>query len=231
MTRRQWRRTLLLVRLALIGLIALAVLAPPPPPVEPGVTEVDLRSGRTERVLLIGDSTLWRAEPILNERQPHWHVDAKRGRPVKALGPRLDAYLRHNPAPDMFVMALGANRSHNPDWSKRRLVHALNKLPRRTDVLLLLVVRTGKFQAWKDRVLRDYNRFSRQVARQRPNTWVVNWRRAVLRDPTLNHRTGRSSLLEDGVHQTGGPRARIRQGPGARRFAGMIERKARQVAR
>ena len=83
-------------------------------------------------------------------------------------------------------MALGTNRSSNPDWNRRRLGRAINKLPAETNVYLMMVVRAGRFQAWKDSVLRDYNRISRSLAKRRPNTWIIDWRGTVLLDSTLN---------------------------------------------
>ena len=106
---------------------------------------------------MIGDSTTKRVTPWLAEHQPSWHVDGKGGRPVRALPGRIEVYLRSHPAPADFIMALGTNRSFNPDWTKERLVHAINKLPAETNVYLMMVVRAGRFQAWKDAVLRDYN--------------------------------------------------------------------------
>lgn len=184
-----------------------------------------------ESVLMIGDSITWRTAPTLNNRYPGWHVDGKRGRPIKALGPRIKAYLRHNPAPDHFVMALGTNRSHDPDWTQRRLRVALNNLPKRTTVHLMLVVRTGQFQKWKDDTLRDYNRFSRNLAKNRDNFYVINWRKRVLNDPTLNKRTGVSSLLDDGTHPTGRDHRAKTQGPGVDTFVRMIEASLRKATR
>lgn len=177
--------------------------------------------------VMIGDSISWRSEPTIRHRHPDWYVDALRGRPVKALGPRLNHYLRTvNPRPANFVMALGSNRSSEPPWTKRRYLHALSVLPKRTNVLLMLVVRPGRAQEWKDRTLRTYNRWSRQIARDRPNTYLIPWRSVVLRDPTLNAQ-GRSRLLEDGVHPTGpsGELGRSRRvGHGVDTFVALVER-------
>ncbi len=178
-------------------------------------------------VLMIGDSTTKRVTPWLAEHQPSWHVDGQGGRPVRALGHRIEVYLRSHPAPADFIMALGTNRSFNPDWNRRRLGQAINKLPAETNVYLMMVVRAGRFQAWKDAVLRDYNRISRSLAKSRPNTWIIDWRGTVLRDPTLNRVTGWSLLLEDGTHQTGEPYGPT--GPGVETYVQLIERKLARI--
>jgi hypothetical protein len=205
----------------LVAMGMLAVLGPGP--AAPVALAHQSAAGRPTGVLMIGDSTTKRVTPWLAEHQPSWHVDGKGGRPVKALGHRLEVYLRTHPAPADFIMALGTNRSFNPDWSKQRLARAIDKLPAATHVYLIMVVRAGRFQAWKDVVLRDYNRFSRSLAKSRPNTWIINWRRTVLSDPTLNRRTGRSQLLEDGTHQTGKPYGP--DGKGVETYVQLIERK------
>ena len=209
-----------LVRFTLLGAMVLALLGL-------GSAETVALADQSEDtptgVLMIGDSTTKRVTPWLAEHQPSWHVDGQGGRPVRALGRRIEVYLRSHPAPADFIMALGTNRSFNPDWTKERLVHAINKLPAETNVYLMMVVRVGRFQAWKDAVLRDYNRISRSLAKSRPNTWVIDWRGTVLRDPTLNRRTGLSLLLEDGTHQTGDPYGS--PGPGVETYVQLIERK------
>jgi hypothetical protein len=174
-------------------------------------------------VLMIGDSTTKRVTPWLAEHHPSWHVDGQGGRPVRALGRRIEVYLSSHPAPADFIMALGTNRSTHPDWTARRLARAIDKLPAETNVYLMMVVRAGRFQAWKDAVLRDYNQMSRSLAKRRPNTWIIDWRGTVLSDPTLRRQTGRSQLLEDGTHQTGDPYGR--SGPGVETYVRLIEEK------
>lgn len=177
----------------------------------------------TDSVLMIGDSTTKRVTPWLAEHQPTWHVDGEGGRPIRALPRRIEVYLANNPAPDHFIMALGTNRSFDPDWSKQRLVNSLNKFPTSTQVYLMLVVRAGEFQEWKDVTLRQYNSYSRQIAQLRSNTFVIRWRNEVLNDPTLNQKTGVSKLLEDGTHQTGLPYGP--EGIGVETYVRLIEEK------
>jgi hypothetical protein len=204
---------------AAMGALALLGFGPTEPAASARTSEPSIPTG----VLMIGDSTTKRVTPWLAEHQPTWHVDGQGGRPVRALGHRIEVYLRSHPAPSDFIMALGTNRSFHPDWTRQRLVHAIDKLPAETNVYLVMVVRAGRFQAWKDAVLRDYNRMSRWLAKTRPNTWIIDWRRTVLSDPTLNPRTGRSLLLEDGTHQTGQPYGPI--GPGVETYVRLIEQK------
>ncbi len=84
-----------------------------------------------------------------------------------------------------------------------------------------MVVRAGSYQRWKDVTLRLYNRYSRRLARERPHTYVVDWRQTVLSDPTLDPRTGGSSLLEDGTHQTGSTHGQD-PGPGVDTYIDLI---------
>ena len=76
-----------------------------------------------------------------------------------------------------------------------------------------MVVRAGGYQRWKDVTLRLYNRYSRRLARERPHTYVVDWRQTVLSDPTLDPRTGRVQPARgrhppDRQHPRPGPRPR-----------------------
>jgi hypothetical protein len=179
---------------------------------------------------MVGDSTTYRIAPKLRKLKPDWHLDYQRGRSIRTLPAHIDAYLKQNPLPANFVMALGTNRCHDPDWSQARLRRAIAKLPSRTNVFLVMVVRAGEFQADKDAVLKRYNRYSRDLARTRPNTYVVDWRGTVLADPTLDPVSGISSLLEDGTHETGGPHGH-RRGPGVRTYIDLVVSKWEQVNR
>lgn len=176
---------------------------------------------------IVGDSTLFRVAPRLRELEPDWYVDHQRGRSVSELPDRIASYLALNPTPSDFVMALGTNRSH-PAWTYRRLQRAIAQLPAETNVYLLMVVRAGSFQQWKDRVLRHYNRFSRHLARERPHTYTIDWRDAVLSDPTLDPVTGHSSLLADGTHQTGATHGQP-PGPGVNTWIGLVRDKVHEV--
>ena len=177
---------------------------------------------------MIGDSTTYRIAPDLKALKPDWDLDYRRGRSIRTLPAHLDAYLKQNPVPANVIMALGTNRCHDPEWSEDRLRRAIAKLPSRTNVFLVMVVRAGRFQADKDEVLQQYNRYSRDLAKQRPHTYIIDWRGAVLSDPTLNPVTGISSLLEDGTHETGGPHGE-RRGPGVRTYIRLVLSKWKQV--
>ena len=179
---------------------------------------------------IVGDSTLYRVAPRLREVEPDWYIDHQRGRPVSALRQRIAAYLRINPNPANFVMALGTNRCHNPEWSYPRLKRAIDQLPRETNVFLVMVVRAGSFQRWKDVTLRLYNRYARHLAAVRPNTYIVDWRQTVMSDPTLDPVTGRSSLLIDGTHQTGSTHGEA-PGPGVDTWIDLVVSKWAKVNR
>jgi hypothetical protein len=178
---------------------------------------------------IVGDSTLFQVAPLLRELRPDWYVDHQRGRPVSALKRRVAAYLRTNPNPANFVMALGTNRTHDPDWSAARLRRAIAQLPAETNVFMVMVVRAGSYQRWKDVTLRLYNRWARDLARSRPHTYVVDWRQTVLADPTLDPVTGESSLLVDGTHQTGDTHGQKR-GPGVETWVDLVLDKFDEVA-
>jgi hypothetical protein len=179
---------------------------------------------------IIGDSTLYRVAPRLREVEPDWYIDHQRGRPVSALRQRIATYLRLNPKPANFVMALGTNRCHAPEWSYARLKRAIDQLPKETNVFLVMVVRAGSYQHWKDVTLRLYNRYSRRLAQIRPHTYIVNWRQTVLADPTVDPVTGESSLLEDGTHQTGSTHGQ-KPGPGVDTYIDLIVSKWERVNR
>ena len=206
-------------------LLALALVIPPAPAGadDPGPV---LLTG----TFIVGDSTLYRVAPRLRQVEPDWYIDHQRGRPVSALRQRVAKYLRRNPHPANFVMALGTNRCHFPEWSAARLRRAINQLPDGTNVFLVMVVRAGSYQRDKDVTLRLYNRYARRLARTRPHTYVVDWRQTVLSDPTLDPVTGRSSLLEDGTHQTGGTHGH-RPGPGVDTYIDLIVSKWQRVNR
>ena len=179
---------------------------------------------------LVGDSTLYRVAPELRKLEPDWYIDHQRGRPVSALQRRIARYLRINPNPANFVMALGTNRCHFPEWSYARLRRAIALLPEETNVFLVMVVRAGSYQRWKDVTLRLYNRYSRNLAQFRPHTYVIDWRQTVLSDPTLDPVTGESSLLLDGTHQTGSTHGE-KPGPGVDTYIDLIVSKWEQVNR
>src|SRR5689334_1265017 len=61
---------------------------------------------------MIGDSTTYRIAPDLQALKPDWYLDFKRGRSIRTLASHIDAYLRTNPVPANFIMALGTNRCH-----------------------------------------------------------------------------------------------------------------------
>jgi hypothetical protein len=214
---------------------AFLVVTPPSTATE----RVAAPSTATERVIrpplsdtfVIGDSTLKRVTPKLSVEEPDWYIDYQGGRTIAALPGRMDKYLETNPSPANFVMALGTNRTNKSSWTYDRLKRAIDKLPAETNVFLLLVIRAGSRQHWKDVVLQEYNGYSRQLAHDRPNTYVLNWRHLVLSDPTLKDHpvTGVCSLLEDGTHETGSPYRLKKPGPGVDTWIDMVVSKWERV--
>lgn len=183
-------------------------------------------------VVVLGDSTLMRAADVLATRQPDWWLDYCPGRQPAAL-PRLLRRQLHrvDPSPAHVVVALGTNPADPEEWTRRRLVRTLDLLPATTHVHLLQVVRVGagRVQRGRDELLRRYDRWHRRIARTRPRTHLVPWRTQVLADPTLDTRTGRSSLIEDGTHQTGSSYRHAVPGPGVARWTALLERSVARV--
>ena len=212
----------------LLGALVAALLALAPTPA--GADSRSVPPPPLSGTFIVGDSTLYRVAPRLREVEPDWYIDHQRGRPISALRQRMAKYLRLNPDPANFVMALGTNRCHFPEWSFARLRRAIDQLPKETNVFLVMVVRAGSYQRWKDVTLRLYNRYSRHLARIRPHTYIVNWRQTVLADPTLDPVTGQSSLLEDGTHQTGSTHGQP-PGPGVDTYIDLIVSKWEHVNR
>jgi hypothetical protein len=204
--------------LAVVGALLVIALLAPEAPATARPRHHDVVPGGT---FMIGDSTTYRVAHYLGRTEPDWYLDYHWGRSISELPAHIAAYLRKDSHPSNFVMALGTNQTHHPEWSEQRLRRAIAQLPRDTNVFLMLVVRAGSFQAHKDRLLRRYNSYSRDLARTRPHTYVINWRKTVLEDPTLDPVTGTSSLLEDGTHQTGSPHGH-RSGPGVKTYVGLI---------
>jgi len=211
-------------------LASLGAVAPAHSSSDPAASAASAHEREVSGTFMIGDSTTYRIAPDLQALKPDWYLDFKRGRSIRTLSSHIDAYLRKNPVPENFIMALGTNRCHDPDWSEARLRRAIAKLPARTNVFLVMVVRAGQFQADKDAELQDYNRYSRDLAKSRPHTYIIDWRRTVLSDPTLDPVTGVSSLLEDGTHETGGPYGE-RRGPGVRTYIDLVVSRWEQVNR
>lgn len=171
---------------------------------------------------MIGDSTTYRVSGLLRRQAPDWYLDYHWGRSIKALPAHIDLYLAKDPHPSNFVMALGTNWCHDPEWSEARLRRSIAKLPADTNVFLMMVVRAGAFQADKDRILRLYNRYSRDLARTRPHTYIIDWRHTVLSDPTLDPVSGTSDLLEDGTHETGSPHGDTPGGSGSQTYVDLV---------
>ena len=142
---------------------------------------------------IVGDSTTYRVSGLLRERAPDWYLDYHWGRSIKALPQHVKTYLKDDPHPSNFVMALGINWCHDPEWSEARLRRAIRLLPPETNVFLVMVVRAGRFHAEKDRILQRYNRYSRNLARSRPPSTSTG--AGPCRRPHTGPREGTSSLL------------------------------------
>ena len=164
---------------------------------------------------IVGDSTTyrltgaWEAEDggsptfnLWNARHPDWYVDGVGGRNVNKLGERIDYYLNNiDSNPYMFVMALGTNPDPEDDWYKSHFLGSLNKLPSTTKVILVIPVRAGTNKGTKGTQVTKYAGWLHDIAANRNNTIVANWRQRVFSDQTINTTTGIGEWTNDGIHQ------------------------------
>lgn len=158
---------------------------------------------------IIGDSTTWRLTGeydntfnLWSARHPGWYVDGVGGRNVNQLDDRVDAYLRDvDSKPYMFVMALGTNPDPEDDWYKSHFLGSLNKLPDTTKVILVVPIRAGSNKGFKGEQVSKYAQWIHEIAAERTNTIVANWRQRVFSDRTIDLETGIGEWTNDGIHQ------------------------------
>lgn len=168
------------------------------------------------KVFLIGDSTSyrlsgqWEAEDggsptynFWNSEHPDWIIDAVGGRNVNKLTERIQYHLANvDSSPSIFIMALGTNPDPEDDWWKWKYEQALNLLPATTKVVLVIPVRAGSNKNAKGAQVTKYAGWLHEIAAERNNTIVANWRNRALTNPVPDPVTGISSLLTEGIHQT-----------------------------
>jgi hypothetical protein len=187
------------VRAFVVALFATAMIASTLAP-------ANAEAPRRGTTFLVGDSTAWRLTGeydgrvnLLRQYDLDWNIDAVGGRTLLALPTRIVWYLRNvDSAPETFVMALGTNPY--PGWEKVHYELCLALLPRDTKVVLVTPAVFGSRWA-KSKITRRHARWLAEIAADRPNTVLANWRQKVQRsnpDPT----TGKSRLLAEGIHQT-----------------------------
>lgn len=157
----------------------------------PGHAEA--RAHRSEEtVLVIGDSLTARSRDKLRKLDPTWTIDAVRGRHVRKLDDVLAAHLAEAAPPDVLVIALGTNESHG--WTEDDYVRVTQMVPETTLIVFVSTYRDSTLwgEARAD-IQGVYSAWMRHIARTRPLTTSVNWRRRV---------THRPNLLVDGTHPT-----------------------------
>ncbi len=143
-------------------------------------------------VLVIGDSLTARSRNKLEALGPTWTIDGVRGRHVSKLNDVLAVHLAQAPPPDVLVIALGTNES--PRWTEDDYVRVTQMVPETTGIVFVTTYRDAT--TWgRDRadIQGVYSAWMRHIARTRPLTTTVTWRRRVTRRP---------ALLVDGTHPT-----------------------------
>ncbi len=141
-------------------------------------------------VLVIGDSITRFGEPYLAAARPRWVVDGVPGRPVSALPRRLRADLATYGVPQHLVIALGQNP--RPGWTKGDYRDAARSVPGTTQVYFVTTYRDpAVFGQEAADQQETYSRWMRQIARNRSNVHLMDWRALVL-DGT--------AVLLDGSH-------------------------------
>lgn len=145
-----------------------------------------------EQLVLIGDSTSWRAEDKILAMHPDWKIDGVQGRNVTELVPRIRAHLAvEGVAPRTLVIALGTNG--DPGWTKADYVYATELVPASTRIVFVTPFRDAAVygQASYER-MRQYAYWMRTIADDRPRTAVSRWRQYAEAHP---------ERLVDGVHE------------------------------
>jgi hypothetical protein len=141
--------------------------------------------------LVIGDSITYRSSPQLRELRPNFVIQGVPGSNANSLTSRLKAYLDHHRAPDRLVVALGSNGFHTTEATYQR---AVDLLPRSTVVGLVTAWRNPAIWGRARSMIVWHNtQYMFDVARTRPHTCTIGWRRTVVANPRL---------LVDGLHPT-----------------------------
>lgn len=141
---------------------------------------------------VLGDSISAEAAP-LRARRDMWTVNAVHGRPVAALDELVANVTAVDRRPFRVVIELGSNQSRG--WTKQDYAAAIARLPASTRVLLVEPDKAPgtRWGAAGVRATAAYARWMRAIARSRPHTCVVPWRRAAAAHP---------DWLRDGLHPT-----------------------------
>lgn len=139
---------------------------------------------RRSKVYIVGDSITYRSRLQVHQIAPKWAVDGVPGRPVWELPRLLSERMATRPIPKHVVIALGSNGSIA--WHKPQYVNAVNLLPATTRVTFVTMWRNP--ERWGNplktpnkhsKLLRRYSKYVKQIARQRPNTCLYNWRKVA----------------------------------------------------
>lgn len=141
-------------------------------------------SGSDTSVFVAGDSITRMSTPALRARGLDWEVDARGGRPVTSLGWVIGDRLQRGAAPQVVVVALGANA--RPGWDAVTGFRAmLAQLPATTTVVFVSVYRDPRYFTtrvarqrpdWNPRYSVEYTRAMHLIAAERPHTCVAPWR-------------------------------------------------------
>jgi hypothetical protein len=140
--------------------------------------------------LMIGDSVSWRADDELTRLWPGWTLDLRPGRRLNELGGRLEHFRADHGDPTRLVVQLGTNRRAGYEESDFRRV--IDSVPATTPVMIFVPYRTpNSTNAGQVNAVRRYSAWFRTLARQRPNTCLVDW---------ASHARANLGRLADGEH-------------------------------
>lgn len=162
-------------------------------PSQAATGHAEVRAHRSEEtVLVIGDSLTARSRDKIRKLDPTWIIDGVRGRHVRRLDDVLAEHLTQAAPPDVLVIALGTNESHG--WTEDDYVRVTQMVPDTTGIVFVTTFRDPTlWGAARADIQGVYSAWMRHIARTRPLTTSVNWRRRV---------THRPNLLVDGTHAT-----------------------------
>jgi len=142
--------------------------------------------------LIVGDSITWRGSNELANIQPRWTIDGIPGRQPAELASRLNYYLKGHVYPKMLIVALGTNPSRN--WQKADYEKAISRVPAATIVMFVTAYNEPGLSAGsRAKMSRINSDWMQEIAAERPNTCVADWRKKAIKNPRL---------LIDGTHPT-----------------------------
>lgn len=148
-------------------------------------------------VWVVGDSLTNEGRQAIWNLRPGWEINAENGRPVDMLPWLIEQRLARGDVPRLVVLALGTNAVQG--WGLDDYRAAVAMFPASTKVVLVTTYRDGQAYARDGlysqlpRLQSYYSAWMRQIAAERPDTCVAEWRNVALSHP---------EYLRDGTHAT-----------------------------